>query len=149
MIPPIVSTMQSSCIMCLLCPVIGNKGTAYILVFPCGSCRLSLCLSCRLGHFAQIGCKHFACVTVHACTALVGCGGIEPPQAHQCTRIPYGITCTLAPESERATTCVESTWSRVCTHPHTPSSRLSQGGTTCRGSSQPFGYGCKPAPYHP
>ena len=23
----------------LLCPVIGNKGTAYILVLPCGSCR--------------------------------------------------------------------------------------------------------------
>ena len=37
--PPIVSTMQSSCMVCLLCPVIDNKGTAYILVFPCGSCR--------------------------------------------------------------------------------------------------------------
>ena len=37
--PPIVSSMHSSCIECLLCPVIGNKGTAYILVLPCGSCR--------------------------------------------------------------------------------------------------------------
>ena len=28
------------------------------------------CLSCHAGHFAQIGCKHFACVAVLACTTL-------------------------------------------------------------------------------
>lgn len=59
------------------------------------------------------------------------------------------ITFPLAPESETPTTCEESTWSRVCTHPHTPASRLSQGGKICQDSSQPFGYGCRPAPCHP
>ena len=50
---------------------------------------------CHTGHFAHIDGKHFACVTLLACSALVGCGGIEPPQAHQCTRIPYGVLLAL------------------------------------------------------
>ena len=68
--PPIVSTMQSSCIVCLLCPVIGNKGTAHILVFPCGTCRQCLCQSLHMAHFARTNCKHFACVAVLACTTI-------------------------------------------------------------------------------
>ena len=44
------------------------------------------------GAFRPIDCKPFACVTLHACSASVGCVGIGPTQAHQCTRIPYGIT---------------------------------------------------------
>ena len=133
----------------LLCPVIGNKGTADILVLPCAPCRSVLCLYCHTGHFAHIGCKHFACVAVLACTTLVGRDGIEPPQARQCVRIPYGITFPLAPESEIPTTCGESIWSRVCTHPRTPVFRSSQGGRTCLGFSLPFGYGCRLAPCHP
>ena len=69
-----------------------RDGQTYILVLLCGSCRQSLCLSCRSGHFAQIGCKPFACVTLHACSASVGRDGIEPPQVHQYVRIPYWIT---------------------------------------------------------
>ena len=140
--------------ICGICHCLSNvpqlrDGQTYILVFPCGSCRQSLCLSCRSGHFAQIDCKHFACVAVHACTTLVGCVGIGPTQAHQCTRIPYGITFPLAPESEIPTTCGESISRWVCTHPHTPAFRLSQEGRTCRGSSPPCVHGCRPAPCHP
>ena len=47
------------------------------------------------GAFRPIDCKPFACVTVHACTASVGCVGIGPTQAHQCTRIPYGVLLSL------------------------------------------------------
>ena len=28
------------------------------------------CLSCLVGHFAQIGCKHFACVAMLACMTI-------------------------------------------------------------------------------
>ena len=47
------------------------------------------CLSCH-GAFRPIGCKPFAYVAVLACTTFVGRDGIEPPQARQCVRIPYG-----------------------------------------------------------
>ena len=93
--------------------------------------------------FRPIGCKHFAYVILHACSTLVGRDGIEPPQARQCVRIPYGITCLLALGRERAIVCVESIWSRVCTHPHTPACHLSQAIDCRRGSSLPCVSGCR------
>ena len=71
-----------------------RDGQTDILVLPCAPCRSVLCLSCHVG-ISPIDCKHFACVAVLACTTLVGCVGIGPTQAHQCTRIPYGITYPL------------------------------------------------------
>ena len=41
--------MHSSCTECLLCPVIGNKGTAAILVLHCAPWWSVLCLSCHGG----------------------------------------------------------------------------------------------------
>ena len=101
------------------------------------------------GAFRPIDCMHFACVTLHACSAFVGRDGIEPPQARQCVRIPYGITCLLALVSEIATTCEESTLSRVCTHPHRCAYRYYQARDCRRGSSLPFGYGCRHCPRNP
>lgn len=54
------------------------------------------CLSCHTGHFAQIGCKHFACVTLQACSAFGRYGGIGPPQSTPVYPIHYGITCLLS-----------------------------------------------------
>ena len=63
----------------------------YYLVPRVGRCSVYL----DTWAFRPIDCKHFAYVAVLACTTLVGRVGIGPTQAHQCTRIPYGITCHL------------------------------------------------------
>ena len=63
----------------------------YYLVPRVGRCSVYLVTWA----FRPIDCKPFACVTVHACTALVGRVGIGPTQVHQYVRIPCGILLTL------------------------------------------------------
>ena len=116
--PPIVSPMHSSCMECLLCPVIGNKGTADILVFPCAPCRSWLCQSLYDAHFARTNCKPFACVMLHACSTLVGRGGIEQPQVHQYVRIPYGILLALRLLNDGEQQFAGSPFGNGCIHVH-------------------------------
>lgn len=89
------------------------------LYFPAASLvDNASCLYCHVGHFAHIGCKHFACVILHACSTSVGRDGIEPPQAHQCVRIPYGILLAFLRLDEGEQEFAWSPLGHGCVHIH-------------------------------
>ena len=138
-----MSSMQSSCIECLLCSVIGNKGTADIFVLHCGPYRSVLCLSCHGGispdRLQAFRLRYTARLQCH----LLGMAESDRHKAHQCTQSLTGFTCLLALAGERAEVCGESTLSRVCTHQRTPVCRYYQARGCHRGSSLPCVSGCR------